>query len=69
MNDKNMIRSSQPGFTKGKSCLTNLTAFCNETNTRMNKGKAVVVVCPDFSRELNTLSRYSYRQTQEVWTG
>lgn len=30
MKDKNVIRSIQQGFTQGKSCLTNLTTFCDE---------------------------------------
>lgn len=56
MDDKKVIRCSQHGFNKGKSCLTNLTAFCNETNTGMNEGKTVDVVCPDFSKDFNTVS-------------
>ena len=29
MEDREVIRDSHLGFTKGKSCLTNLVAFCN----------------------------------------
>ncbi|KAJ7404504.1 hypothetical protein BTVI_71990 [Pitangus sulphuratus] len=36
MDDK-MIRSSQHGFTKGKSCLANPIAFCNEETTLMDE--------------------------------
>lgn len=31
--DKKVTRSSQHGFMKVKSCLTNLTAFCSETTS------------------------------------
>lgn len=39
-----MIRSSQHGFTKRKSCLTNLIAFYDETHGWIVKGRAVDVV-------------------------
>ncbi|KAK4829842.1 hypothetical protein QYF61_006852 [Mycteria americana] len=38
MNNKKIIRRSQHGFTKGKSCLTNLINFCGEMATKMIKG-------------------------------
>lgn len=31
--DKKVTESSQHGFMKGKSCLTNLIAFCSETTS------------------------------------
>lgn len=39
-----MIRSSQRGFMKRKSCLTNLIAFYDETRGWIVKGRAVDVV-------------------------
>ncbi|KAK4826839.1 hypothetical protein QYF61_011647 [Mycteria americana] len=48
MKDKKVIRSSQRGFTKGKSCLTNLIIFCDEMTGLVDEGRAVDTVCLDF---------------------
>ncbi|TRZ08930.1 hypothetical protein HGM15179_018171 [Zosterops borbonicus] len=55
MEEKKVIRSSQHGFTKGKSCLTNLIAFHDETTTWMDEGRAVDIVYLDFSKAFNTV--------------
>lgn len=52
VDDKNVITSTQHGFTKGKSCLTNLIAFYDEMTTWMDEGRAVGVVCLSFSKAL-----------------
>lgn len=54
--DKRVIRGSQHGFTKGKSCLTNLTAFYEDITRWIDDGEAVDVVYLDFSRAFNTAS-------------
>lgn len=53
--NKKVIQSSQQGFVK-EECLTNLIAFYNEMRGLVDKERAVVVVCPNFSKVFNTIS-------------
>jgi len=55
--ERKVIRSSQHGFTKGKSRLTNLIAFYDGMTGWVEEGRAVDVVCFDFSKASDTVSR------------
>ncbi|CAM4525174.1 unnamed protein product [Lepidochelys olivacea] len=54
--ERKVIRNSQHGFTKGKSCLTNLIAFYDEITGSVDEGKAVDVLFLDISKAFDTVS-------------
>ncbi|CAM4646046.1 unnamed protein product [Lepidochelys kempii] len=56
LEERKVIRNSQYGFTKGKSCLTNLIAFYDEITGSVDEGKAVDVLFLDFSIAFDMVS-------------
>jgi len=53
--DNQEIRSSQHGFMKGRSCLTNLISCYDPVTCLVDEGKAVDVIYLDFSNFFDTV--------------
>jgi len=54
--DNQVIRPSQHGFTKGRSCLTSMVSFYDKLAHLVNEGKAVEFVYLDFSKAFDIVS-------------
>jgi len=53
--DKKVIRNSQHRLTKGKSCLTNLMAFCRKIIGDVDREGAIILINIDFSETFDTV--------------
>src|SRR5579872_589187 len=51
-----LIRSSQHGFTKGRSCLTNILSFMESVTKNVDEGNPVDIVYLDFAKAFDKVS-------------
>ena len=74
LNTHTLLLKSQHGFTKGKSCLTNLLSFLEDVTKAIDKGKPLDVIYLDFSkafdkRLLHNIESHGISGNVAAWIG
>ena len=60
-------KGSQHGFTRGRSCLTNLLEFFKEVYESKDEGKLVDVICLDFANAFDKVPRKRLAKNLQAW--
>jgi hypothetical protein len=50
-----LIRATQHGFMRGRSCTTNLLSFFEKMTSELDNGKAAYVIYLDFAKAFDTV--------------